>query len=411
MSLIIDFQFGTEPPKVQYPEMVTLPGILNTHVHPRDTAKEDDGRAEGLLPLWSKVYEDVCAMGNTTIPLTTSDRALSKGLQWRNLIPHDSAMKLHVGGLIHEGTDHNDVIDSYDTVEELVAWQYMKMFIRAASNAHGADVDDVQKVLHLIKKMSNTASFTFRKTPMVVAIHAERKLTEQGNRIYFLNREAASIDRDIGLIFREVPNARLVICHVKGKYAVDMIRHYRSKGFDIWGEICPQYTMWTTDDLFEGPDGGTACDTTKFCLPIFGTPEDRDAVRGAMLSGEDFWFFGTDDACHNWDPLQSKGVKLNNRGILIGGQTQHPVAVVSYVIEQFIQAGKRDLIPAFLSHNGRRAYDLPPATTTITFHLNPWVVPEQIDWIVETSQGLKQIRSKVAMAGMTSRYNIVQPTT
>ena len=141
--------------------------------------------------------------------------------------------------------------------------------------------------------------------------------------------------------------------------------------------------------------------THLFCLPIFKTEPDRRALESAMLSGEDCWIFGTDEACH-WDnPLKPERVKINDKGFVLGGQTQIPRASVSYVIEKAVEAGRQDILPGFLSHNGRDALGLPRSEITTRFRRNDWTVEETVH---RTSPKLGDLTARVAMAGQLRKY-------
>jgi dihydroorotase len=93
--------------------------------------------------------------------------------------------------------------------------------------------------------------------------------------------------------------------------------------------------------------------------------------------------------------------KINPQGFVFGGQTQVPAAVVSYVIELFALHGKLDLLPAFISHNGRDAYHLPRSKVESVFRFEEWVVP---DTISRTSPTLGTLTARVAMGGQKRRY-------
>jgi len=385
--------------RVSYPPVVLTDEIVNTHTHPRDTDEEKDGRAELHIPLLAEVIDIALCMGNTKPPLTDRHLAFDKGRQWRKLVPQGSRLELRVGGLITEKTHPNDVVRGYDMPEGKACWDYMKMFIRAASNAHGADVDDVSKIIPVIKAMTYT-KFKHRKHPMTTAIHMERKFDVFGRRILFLQREPTSVERDLSHILREVPDAKLVVCHVTCAYTIEVIRYLRSKGFNVWGEIAPHYDVFNCDDLFEAPDGGTMMNCNIFCIPIFKTEADRQAIHQAMLSGEDCWIFGCDEACWPDDPTKPIGVKINDRGYVIGGQTQIPKANVSYVIEKFVEAGKNGCISKFLSRNAREAYGLPSSQSMRKFNRRDWSVRETLER--QAPHGL--IRARVALGGTDRKY-------
>lgn len=384
---------------VHYPSTIVVPGVINTHTHPRDTDAENDGRAEMHIPLLAEACDVALCMGNTATPLTTSVLAMHKRKQWEALVPAGSRLKLKVGGLLKEDTDPKDVVAGYDQPPGKAAWDYMKMFVRSVSNAHGADVDDMSRIVPVLKAMT-LSKFKHRKHPMTLSIHMERKYDLFGRRIFFLDRERASVERDLSYLFSEVPDATIVVCHVTTAYTIEVIRYLRARGLNVFGELPPHYMTYTCDDLIEAPGGGTMLNTHIFCLPVFKTEEDRRAVESAMLSGEEMWLFGCDDACWPDDPTKPVGVKINDKGLVLGGQTQIPAANVSLVIEKFVEAGKEHLLPGFLSLNACKAFGLPTPTTTRTFVRQDWEVPEYL--ARQTPRG--EIRAKVAMGGQVRKY-------
>lgn len=390
----------TLAPAHEYPERIALEGIVNTHTHPRDTDAEQDGRAELHIPLLAEVYEAALCMGNTKPPLTTPSLAEAKGKQWRALIPPGKPLTLLVGGLMTETTEPEAVVSGYDRPEGQAAWHYMKMFVRAASNAHGADVDDIGKIIPVLRAMSDASKFRHCKEPMTLAVHMERKYDLFGRRMNFLERERASVERDLSHLFREVPDARVVVCHVTDSYTLEVIRYLRSKGYQVWGEIAPHYSVWSCDDLVEAPDGGTMLNAHLFCLPVFKTEADRKAIELAMVSGESCWIHGCDDACWPDDPSKPVGVKINNRGLVIGGQTQLPKANISYVIEKFVEADATRFLNGYLSRNARAAYGLPPARTHPVFLRYDWSVEETLHRRAPHGD----IAARVAMGGMARKY-------
>lgn len=383
-----------------YPENVVVPGIFNSHTHPRDTTLAGDGRAESRIPLFAKAYEEVIAMGNTSPPITSVAIARSKAAQWRALVPHGHRLGIHVAGLLAEGTLPAEVLAGYDCPPGDEAWIAMKIFLRAASNANGADVGDVHAIVPVLNAMTY-GPFHHKQRPMALMVHAERKFTPDGRRIALFDRERYAMEQDIDYLLREVPGACIIICHVSDRQTLNMIRDFRRQGYQVFAEIAPHYALYCHDDLFEGLDGGTMFNAHRFCLPVFKTAEDRDAILKAMVSGESWIFFGSDDACHIDDPTRPSGVKINRQGYVVGGQTQVPVAVVSYVIEQFAEAGALDYLAGFLSDNGRDAIGLPRSTRMQAFRRQDWTVPKTLQH--QFPDG-RTISFQVAMGGQTCKY-------
>lgn len=371
-------------------------GIINTHGHPRNPHADGDGRSELVIPLYNEVFSDVVGIGNTMTPLTTVARAMDMKVRWQVLSPRT---RIHVAGLLTEQTTSEEIIDGYDRPDGEEVWIAMKMFLRAVSNAGGHDVDNVKAIIPCVKAMTYT-KWKHKKRPMVLKIHCERKLTPLGRVIPIDDRERIAVQRDVEYILQEVPEAVIEICHVSDGETIEAIRYFQSKGYNVTGEISPHYTEYTGDDLFDDGAGQTAFNSHRFCLPKFKSAKDRRIILDAMLSGEHFWHFGDDGACHDHDPSLKRGVKVNANGIVLGGQTQIPRAVVSYVLEQFAKANRLEHAQAFLVDNARKLYGLPAQNITQRFVYSPWEVPH----LLTKEFPDKTINCHVAMGGQTRMY-------
>ena len=380
------------------PDTYTMSRPNNPHQHFRNLLKDGDGRSELIIPIVANTYGHVISIGNTTVPLVTPALAFKQRLEWEGLVPQGSPLKIDVGGILTETSVPLDIIDGYDQPVGHRAYDVMKMYLRAVSNAHGADVDDVSKVIECIRAMTNTKWKYRRPGPMRLLIHAERrKNVDTGLRIPILERERYAVERDIAYIFREVPEAVIIICHVSAAWTIEVIRNYHRRGYQIFGEIAPQYSRYTIDDLFDDEKGGTAMNGVRFCVPCFKTEQDRQAIERAMVSGEPCFYLATDDACHTDNPSLPGGVKINNRGIIVGGQTQIPDAVISYCIEMFAQHKALHHLPGFAHDISCELFDWEPNKDNVTYVKDPYVVPDHIE--LRHAAGI--LRSMVAMRGET----------
>lgn len=382
-------------------------GIVNTHTHPRDLHEDGDGRADCFAPYYNDIYTDIIGIGNTLTPLTTRERALRQKWKWQSL----TTATVHVAGLVTESTSVDDVMQGYLNQSEEQAFFTMKMFLRAVSNSHGADVDDIRAIIPLLRAMSSPLLQRRGKKPMVLKIHCERKWTPIGRRIAVIDRERAAVERDLEFLLQEVPEAHIEICHVSDGGTIDAIRYYRSKGYNVSGEIAPHYGLYCTDDLYEDGTGGTGLNSHVFCLPAFKSAKDRQIILSAMTSGEPWFHFGNDEACHHDDPTQPSQVKTNRRGITVGGQTQIPEAVISMVIEKFAEERRLEFLSDFLVNNARRFYGLPPRDVVQTFVRKSWTVPPFIQARLEAKVvndnrtiPAKNIHCTVAMGGQERQY-------
>jgi dihydroorotase len=402
----IERLFGTTAPAstIEYPRSISLKRpIISTHDHPRDTDQEKDGRSELIIPLLARAYGTVIGIGNTSIPLTTPTLARDKAAQWRALIPKGMRLDLRVAGLMTESMSPEEIVAGYDKPDGEEDWLTMKMFIRAASNANGKDVDDVSHIIPCIRAMTHTR-FVHKKQPMVLQIHMERKFTSTGERIFFLEREQASVARDLAYILKEVPDAVIIICHVTLASTIETINYYRSCGYNVFGEIAPHYSMYCADDLFEDGNGGTALNSHLFCLPIPKTPNDMRAIGSAMVSGDPWWLLGPDGACWVDDMKRLSGVKTNAKGITVGGQTQIPMATISYILEKFVEAGRLPYLDGFLSGNASKLLGLTQKRAGPTFVRSEWTVPETIS---RESPHYGTISCRVARGGQICTYQLL----
>ncbi len=381
--------------------MITISGgLVNTHGHPRNPYEGDgDGRSELMIPLYNRVFADVIGIGNTMIPLTTIDRATTMKGRWQAL---SHRTNIHVAGLMTETTSPEEIVAGYDRPAGTEAWIAMKMFLRSVSNAGGHDVDNVSAIIPCLKAMTHT-KWHHKKKSMVLKIHCERKFTALGRRITIDDRERVAVERDVEFILGQVPEAVIEICHVSDGDTIEAIRYYQKQGYNVSGEISPHYTEYSADDLFEDGHGGTAFNSSCFCLPKFKSPKDRRIILDAMLSGESCFHYGDDGACHDENPTLAKGVKVNSSGIVLGGQTQLPEAVISYTLEQFADAGRIEHAQNFLVGNARRLYGLEMTSQSTSFREEKWVVPE----VLSQSFPDKTINCRVAMGGKTRRYRVV----
>jgi len=402
MNSALEALFG--PVKSPYPDFVEITGAFDPHTHFRNPREDGDGRSELIIPHVSRIFEDANSIGNTSPALLSSAKAREMRTRWQALVPASAQMRVHVSPLITETTQFDDILGALDDEPGTAAALAPKMFLRAVSNSGGSDVGDVRKVIPLLRQLFTKSSYLHRNQLPILKIHAEKKFTRLGRQISILDRERAAIEHDIELILSEIPDARLEICHVSLASTIEAIEHYQNEGFFVCGEIAPHYTAQTIDDLFEDGTGGTGMNANCFCVPLFKSESDRRVVHGAMLSGKPYFYYGGDGACHVEDPTQVKGVKTNARGISVGGQTQIPEAVMSYVFEQFFEAGRTVAdIQEFVSNRARRVYGLPQGTRSVRFVREDWVVPETIS---HTFADGTTITCRVAMGGEIRKYRV-----
>jgi dihydroorotase, homodimeric type len=155
------------------------------------------------------------------------------------------------------------------------------------------------------------------------------------------------------------PRLRLVMEHITTKAAVEFLDRFDN----VAATVTLHHLLITLDDVVGGlmrPD--------LFCKPIAKTPQDRAALRQAVLSGHPRLMFGSDSAPH---PRHSKECLGCAAGIFSA-----PMAL-PVLVELFVEAGCREQLPAFVSTNARRIYRINPPGKTVLLEQAVWQVPER----------------------------------
>lgn len=83
---------------------------------------------------------------------------------------------------------------------------------------------------------------------------------------------------------------RLILCHVSTADEVDWLTEMKRNGYDVWGETCPHYMLFTREHY-------VACGTMLQVNPPLRTATDRDRIRRAVKDGV-IDFIATDHAPH-----------------------------------------------------------------------------------------------------------------
>jgi len=127
-----------------------------------------------------------------------------------------------------------------------------------------------------------------------------------------------------------------------------------------------------------------------YCKPVLKFERDRDALRMAVLSGSNKFFFGSDSAPHLREKKESAAAA--------SGVYSAPTALPA-LVELFNDLGGLDQLIPFLSENGARFYGLEAKPSferqeqqnldarSIAFERIPWTVPAMIDGIVPMCAG------------------------
>ena len=240
--------------------MMLLPGVIDTHVHFRDPGLTEKGdmETESRAAIAGGVTSFV-DMPNTK-PATVSSEALE------NKIKRAQEVSSANYGFFIGATN--------DNLDELLDADYsrvagIKLFL--GSSTGNMLVDD-----------SSTLSQLFRKSPALIAVHAEEA-----------TRRAISLARESG--------ARLHVCHISTAEELQMIKEAKAEGVKVTAETCPQYLLFDRNDF-------NRLGSRIKCNPAIKEASDRIALLRELLPGGTIDTIATDHAPHL--PSQKEGDAL-----------------------------------------------------------------------------------------------------
>ena len=133
---------------------------------------------------------------------------------------------------------------------------------------------------------------------------------------------------------------------------------------NLAGTVTPQHLLANRNAMLVG-----GIKPHWYCLPILKTEDDRQALLGAIASGCERVFLGTDSAPH------AVGRKQSACGCA-GVFSAH--AALELYAEAFEEAGALDKLEGFASLHGSAFYRLPPHESTVTLDRAQWTVPESL---------------------------------
>ena len=217
-----------------------------------------------------------------------------------------------------------------------------------------------------------------------------------------LEREYAFLPRVEALLKRH-PRLRVVLEHLSDARSVQFVE----QGPDnLAATITAHHLLFTLDDVI-----GASMNPHLYCKPVIKTARDRDALRAAVLSRSNKFFFGSDSAPH---PRSKK-----ERGAAASGVYSSPTALPA-LVELFEsldggrgKSGKNcrscgddgsdgagesrggeisrngglDALLLFMTERGAAFYGLPKTARTIALERVSWRVPDVIGDVVPMCAG------------------------
>ncbi|HRT39545.1 MAG TPA: dihydroorotase [Rectinema sp.] len=219
--------------------------------------------------------------------------------------------------------------------------------------------DEVEDALNVMEEMG-----------LVLCIHGEDPSAP------ILERERAFLPQVERLILRH-PSLHVVLEHLSDARSVRFVQQGPQ---NLAATITAHHLLFTLDDMM-----ADSLNPHLYCKPVLKFARDRNALRMAVLSGSNKFFFGSDSAPH---PRGKKECSAAASGVYSA-----PTALPA-LVELFADLGGLDQLVPFLSENGARFYGLAAKPSvkgneqqdedsrSIAFQRMPWTVPETIDGLV-----------------------------
>lgn len=208
---------------------------------------------------------------------------------------------------------------------------------------------------------------------LVLCLHGEVPGVES------LKREEAFMPT-LKKIHENFPKLRIVLEHASSKAAVEAVK---ALGENVVASVTVHHLLITIDDVQDKT--GVVDHPHHLCMPICKTEADRQALQEVVLSGHPKFFLGTDSAPH----LKTK----KESGNPPAGVYTTPVAI-PLLAQFFEEAGKLELLEAFVSQYGAEFYQLPLNEEKIELIKENWSVPEEMFGVVPFRAG-EQLSWKV----------------
>ncbi len=340
------------------PEVLTLPGTVDPHVHFR---LKKTGQMAMVAAECATEHEATVDIPN--VPGITSLEALrERYADIHSCIPYGQRTQVLMTPLVNDTTDPEFI----RAARKARLIHGVKIFWQGVSNDYGNSISSAAGAEKLIRSLGDT----------VCTLHAECRDDYDGKRIPIKNREFWCVENEVSKIIKMNPEGTFVIRHISDRRTLQWIETQRGRGFNIHGELSPQYLILIDDDIFTGEDSHAALQCNCVFWPRPKDKHSQDAIRRAALWGVDWLHIGTDYAMHLEDFSQPSGVKINNKGVAVGGLNFLPRVAKSVLIDFYISHGRKDLLAPMLSGNAAKLYGIMLSDKQYKYMREDWVVPD-----------------------------------
>ena len=325
---------------------ITLRRPDDLHLHLRDGES-----MRSVLPFTAARFARALIMPNLRPPVTTTEHALAYRQRILDALPAGMTFEPLMTLYLTDRTDPAEV-DRARASGRIVG---LKLYPAGATTHSDAGVTDIRRVDAVLARMQDQ--------DLVLEVHGE--VTDPDVDVF--DREARFIDQVLAPLAARFARLRIVFEHITTRAAVDFVLGSRR---GIAATITPQHLLMNRNALFAG-----GIRPHHYCLPVLKSEADREALLGAVASGDARFFLGTDSAPH------ARGAKETACGCA-GIFTAH--GAIELYAEAFESAGALDRLQAFASEHGADFYRLPRNTGRITLVKDRWDVPRTYPFGAET---------------------------
>ena len=319
------------------PASITLSRPDDMHLHVRD------GEAlRAVVPFTAARFARALVMPNLKPPVATTRQALDYRQRILEALPagtsFDPLMTLYL-------TDRTDPAEA-DRAKASGHVLGFKLYPAGATTHSDAGVTDIRRVEAVLARMQESG--------LVLEVHGEATDPE----VDIFEREARFIDTVLSPLAARFPRLRIVFEHITTRAAVDFVLGARE---GIAATVTPQHLLMNRNALFAG-----GLRPHHYCLPVLKSEADRQALLGAVASGNPRFFLGTDSAPHG---QTAKETACGCAGIF----SAH--AALELYAEAFESIGRLERLEAFASHYGADFYGLARNGGQIRLVKKPWEAP------------------------------------
>jgi dihydroorotase len=314
---------------------IRRPDDLHLHLRDGETMRS-------VLPFTAARFARALIMPNLSPPVTTTEQALGYRQRILDALPAGMTFEPLMTLYLTDRTDPAEV-DRAKASDSIVG---VKLYPAGATTHSDAGVTDIRRVDAVLSRME--------EKDLVLEVHGEVTAAD----IDVFEREARFIDEVLMPLAARFPRLRIVFEHITTRAAVEFVLGARS---GIAATITPQHLLMNRNALFAG-----GIRPHHYCLPVLKSEHDREALLGAVSSGDPRFFLGTDSAPH------ARGAKEAGCGCA-GIFSAH--GAIELYAEAFESAGALDRLQAFAAEHGADFYHLPRNTGRLTLVKEAWEVP------------------------------------